>query len=140
MARYDYWTHGVSMAVEDMNPVTLLQRTGRGTVVRQTAGSGNWFHFAVPTPTVVDDEEEIHVVVVAFHAETRNNAIIREVNAWMGGTFLGGDPVGGSTPHVYHPWKMNFRLTGPVVVCLWVDFLQADSEVTFQGAGAGFED
>jgi len=144
MARYDYWTHGVSTAVENMDDVHI-QRFGWGTTVRQHAGGDNWFHFAVPTPTVVDDDETIGLAIMAFHAETKNGAVIKEWHAYMGETPIGSypdfEPTDGTDQHVYRSWRTrNYRVTGPVGMSLRVEFPRDDSEITFQGAGAGFED
>jgi len=140
MARYDFWTHGVSVAVETMDDVTEIVRAGGGTTVFQKAGTRNWYHFAVPTPTLVDDEEKISLKIMAFHGATTNNAVVEVMHAWMGGTKLGEKTVGRTGPGIYDSWPIDSPVYGPLAICLSVYFPQADSSVTFEGAGAGFED
>ena len=49
------WTHGHSMQVEFQDRVFSITRTGYCVAVEGKPGSQNWFHFAVPTPVIVDD-------------------------------------------------------------------------------------
>ncbi|MGH9039994.1 MAG: hypothetical protein ACRDZ3_07175, partial [Acidimicrobiia bacterium] len=74
MSRYDYWTHGVqtfaegpARRIDNNEPVPGLDvcHVGWGTIVKQPAGTTNWFHLGVPTPTIIDDETPLSMVIMA---------------------------------------------------------------------------
>lgn len=49
------WTHGHSMQIEFPDRVESVLRAGFFIRVVPKLNSGNWFHFAIPTPVIVDD-------------------------------------------------------------------------------------
>jgi len=49
------WTHGHSMQIEYPDRVDSVRRAGPFVQVLAHGGSENWFHFAIPTPVIVDD-------------------------------------------------------------------------------------
>ena len=55
MGVYDCWTHGSSVQVEYPDRLQLIVRYGFGTKIRQEHGTSNWFHFAIPTPTIINN-------------------------------------------------------------------------------------
>ena len=138
--RYDYWIHGVSTMVEDAERATDIIHFGSGTTVRQPANTDNWFHIAVPTPTIIDDEEKVGLRVVAFHAKAEN-ADITEWHLYMGKDLVGTRQENW-TGEIYQAWEVgNWALSGPLNLCFRVAFHDSTPQATFtfQGAGAGFE-
>jgi hypothetical protein len=60
------WAHGHSVQPQSPEAIQRLLRTGSGTHVEQVTGGG-WFHFAIPTPVVVNGVRvRIDRVLVAF--------------------------------------------------------------------------
>ncbi len=48
------WTHGHSMQIEFPDRVSSVRRTGFSIRVESKSAQSNWFHFAIPTPVIVD--------------------------------------------------------------------------------------
>ena len=49
------WTHGHSMQIEYPDRVASQRRAGFGINVEGKSNTTNWFHFAIPTPVLVND-------------------------------------------------------------------------------------
>lgn len=156
MSRYDYWIHGVSTFVEDPVPVTLMVHAGYGTLVQQPAGTDNWFHIPLPSPTILDDDSEVAVVRVAFNARVNENACIKAVELWMNDERIsGGAPVEWSGEHLYQElwvgdeWPAGSaapprikHADGGLSLRFRVEFRDGaiPGQITFQGAGAQFDE
>lgn len=52
---YASWIHGHSMQIEYPDRIASQRRAGFSINVEGKAGTGNWFHFAIPTPVIIDD-------------------------------------------------------------------------------------
>src|SRR5512137_2431490 len=58
---YHFWIHGVNVQVEDMEASGLhIVRKGTGAHIRQSRGTSNWFHLAIPTPTQMEGHTYLH--------------------------------------------------------------------------------
>ena len=65
MARYEFWTHGVNVQIEYPDKIVAMtgdersepRRSGWGTLVHQKEDTTNWFHFAIPTPAIINNQE-----------------------------------------------------------------------------------
>lgn len=61
--RFDYWISGVSVQVQTPSAVRQMVRYTWGTDISQDYNkkenkrSENWFHFAIPTPTMLDGDK-----------------------------------------------------------------------------------
>lgn len=156
MSRYDFWTHGVSTFVEDPVPGTVMVHAGYGTLVHQPAGTENWFHIPLPSPTILDSDTEVAVVRVAFRARVNENARIKAVELWRNNEKIsGGDPVEWSDEPIYKAWWVGdewpagsaappriMHSDGGLSLRFRVAFLDGavPGEITFQGAGAQFDE
>jgi len=61
------WVHGTSIAVECPDQIANMQRFGFFTRIVGKPNATNWFHFAIPTPVIVDnDRKEIGPVILRF--------------------------------------------------------------------------
>lgn len=49
------WIHGHSMQIEFPDRVANVRRAGLYIQIDGKSGTTNWFHFAIPTPVIVDD-------------------------------------------------------------------------------------
>lgn len=143
-----FWTHGVNVQVEYTDPERALyiRRAGFGTVIRQKGGTWNWFHFAIPSATKLDDDD-----VDRYHAWLRgcinDHAVIKRVH-------IREAQKGCHCPIIYDSGDINLtgreleesfnipdrRCRGPLVICILVKFQEDDGEVTFTGAGGWFEE
>jgi hypothetical protein len=52
---YASWIHGHSMQIEYPDRVPYQRRTGMSFDLEGQPGTDNWFHFAIPTPVIVND-------------------------------------------------------------------------------------
>lgn len=48
------WVHGHSMQIESEDQLYLIRRTGMSIIIGGNSGNYNWFHFAIPTPVIVN--------------------------------------------------------------------------------------
>jgi hypothetical protein len=146
---YAFWTHGVSVQAEWTDPGRGLsiRRAGWGAEITQPKGTNNWFHFAIPSATQLDDE-----VVDYYHAWLRvnvnNDAAIRRFH------IRHASGPNSACPVIYRNDEMNItgqdtelvfnlddqRCKGPLVMCVYVEFDGDSGKVVFAGAGVHFEE
>ena len=144
---YRFWVHGVDVHVQnEPDRADDIRRNSQGTRIRQNRG-GNWFHFAIPTPTFLDD----HVVNyqnAGLRGKVNGQATIRKVHIWRGGE-----------PRDRRIFKKDYsraealsnrvldesfdfpegRCEDPLVMCIYVEF-ENGGEITFAGAGVRFDE
>lgn len=142
-----FWTHGVDVQVEYTDPGRGLniRRAGWGSAIKQKKGTSNWFHFAIPSATKLNNNN-----VDYYHAWLRgyinNDAVIDRVHVRE--TRLGKDcpAVYDSTPINLTGRELNedfdipdIQCKGPLALCVHVKFEGENGEVIFTGAGGRFE-
>ena len=149
---FRFWTHGVSVFPEYTKEYTgtdnelYMRRSGYGTIIRQKVQTGNWFHFAIPSATELDDDN-----VSYYHAWVRFNintgAVIKYINVHENNSR-------GSSPRIWESGALSItgqdteysinlrdnRCRGPLVISVYVFFEAAGGEVKFTGAGGHFEE
>lgn len=141
---FAFWTHGVAIIPEYTKEYTgddrglRLVRQGYGAKVYQKTGTDNWFHFAIPTPTELDDDTVSYQHAwVRFQINT--SAVVRKITVHQGQTKLVEKSY--SETGVNKELKIELpdaQCTGPLVVCVNVFFEADGGEVIFFGAGAQF--
>jgi hypothetical protein len=142
MGGWDFWTHGSSVQVEYPQVVKFIRRTGYGTVVRQSEKTSNWFHFAIPTPTTIDDDYTVKHYDVFLKGIVNENAKIAKVHVWDGDSRrYKNDNL--SIIGKKFDEKFNIpdnEVNRGLVVCVFVEFLSGTpmGEVRFISAGAKF--
>jgi len=78
------WVHGTSLQVEVPDQIEALQRLGFFTRLTGKPNSTNWFHFAIPTPVIVDgDRKAVGPVILRFRTLSPQ-AIVRDVHIYDG--------------------------------------------------------
>jgi peptidoglycan hydrolase-like protein with peptidoglycan-binding domain len=78
------WTHGTSIQVEDQGAVDSMRRFGFFTRIVGKAGTTNWFHFAIPTPVIVNDvRKSIGPCLLRFQTGG-TAAVVRDVHIYDG--------------------------------------------------------
>ena len=111
-----------------------------------SVGTGNWFHFAIPSATLLDDDN-----VSYYHAWVRfkinTGAVIKRIHVRE-------NSKNSACPHLYDSgpisvtgqdttYSINLpdrQCKGPLVICLYVWFEADDGEIIFTGAGGHFEE
>ena len=145
---FHFWTHGVNVQVEHTDSARGLyvRRAGWGTLIRQKPDTWNWFHFAIPSATKLDNDNVDH-----YHAWLRgrinNHAVINNVH-------IREARPGFDVPIIWNSGLINLtgrnleesfniddrRSRGPLVMCIRVLFEEQGGEVIFTGAGGWFEE
>lgn len=77
------WTHGHSMTIEYPDRVSMLERRGYYIRVRGNQFSWNWFHFAIPTPVIVDNSR-LRVGSILLRFRTGGGTSLKAVHVWDG--------------------------------------------------------
>ena len=86
MARHEFWAHGVDVLIEYPDKIVGMtgdrraepRRSGWGTLVYQKENTSNWFHFAIPTPVIIENQETI-LKFMRIRAEINKAARIDQV-------------------------------------------------------------
>ena len=149
---FHFWTHGVSVVPEFTKEYTgtnnglFLQRAGWGATVRQTRGTDNWFHFAIPSPTWLDDDEVYHPTVWV-RVKVNNGAVIDQVRVHEATGSSANSPIifdSGPINITGQDTQLDFNpggvAQGPLVICVHARFDDESAEIIFAGAGGWFEE
>jgi hypothetical protein len=64
--QYTLWVHGSGVQVQDPSPLTNISRFGSGCEIVMHQFSNAWFHFPIPTPSVIADA---HVRIIQVHLD-----------------------------------------------------------------------
>ena len=81
---YASWIHGHSMQIEYRDRIAAEDRIGWCAWVEGKPGTNNWFHFAIPTPVIINDVRlQIDSVLLVFKTGSID-AIVRDVHVYDG--------------------------------------------------------
>ncbi len=81
---YASWIHGHSMQIEYPDRIASQRRAGFSYDVEGKPGTSNWFHFAVPTPVIINDVRlRIDAVMLRFTTASVD-AFVRDVHVYDG--------------------------------------------------------
>lgn len=145
--RYKFWIHGVDVHVQnEPDSADNIRRNSQGTRIRQNRG-GNWFHFAIPTPTHLKNNEVEHVDAF-LRGKVNGQATIRKVHIWRGGEprdrrifqkdYSPDEALSNRVlDEIYN--LPDEICHDPLVMCIYVEF-ESRGEITFAGAGARFDE
>jgi hypothetical protein len=82
---YASWIHGHSMQIEYPDRIPYQRRTGMSFDIEGLPGTDNWFHFAIPTPVILNDVR-LHAVRVMLCFKTYSiDAFVRDIHVYDGG-------------------------------------------------------
>jgi len=150
---FQFWTHGADVIVEYTKEYTghdndlYMRRAGWGAQIKQKKGTSNWFHFAIPSATKLDDDN-VSLYHAWLRARVNNDAVIDRVHIREAGGPKSNCPL------IYDSGNLNItgqddqfgfnlsdnRCTGPLVMCVYVKFEGNKGEIVFAGAGGWFEE
>ncbi len=78
------WIHGVNIQVEWPWLLEWIYRAGFGTRLKGKPGTTNWFHFAIPTPVIVDSKRyKVDSVMLRFTTGSVAS-IVRHIHVYDG--------------------------------------------------------
>ena len=148
MAQYEFWTHGVNVQIEypdriagrTEEEVGEPRRSGWGTLVYQKENTTNWFHFAIPTPVIINNQEAT-LRFIRFRAEINETARIDMIHFRHDNRIFLSREVNitnRSVDETIQSPKTIIRRS--LALCVHVSFLSGDSRgmVIFKGAGGAF--
>jgi hypothetical protein len=148
MARYEFWTHGVNVQIEYPDSIVGItgderaepRRSGWGTLVYQKENTANWFHFAIPTPALINNQE-VTLRFIRLRAEINETARIDTIHFRHDNRVIFTKEVNITNCSV----DETFQSSGAIIrrglaLCVHISFLPGDTRgmVIFKGAGAGF--
>jgi hypothetical protein len=81
---YASWIHGHSMQIEYPDRIAYQRRTGMSFDIEGKPGTDNWFHFAIPTPVIIDDVRlQVDSVLLCFWTGSID-AFVQHVHVYDG--------------------------------------------------------
>jgi hypothetical protein len=81
---YASWIHGHSMQIEYPDRIANQRRTGMSFDIEGKGGTDNWFHFAIPTPVIINDVRlQVDSVMLCFWTESAD-AFVQHVHVYDG--------------------------------------------------------
>jgi hypothetical protein len=81
---YASWIHGHSMEIEYPDRIAYQRRTGMSFDLEGKPGTINWFHFAIPTPVILNDVRlQADSVLLCFWTGSID-AFLRDVHIYDG--------------------------------------------------------
>jgi hypothetical protein len=83
---YASWIHGQNMQIENPDRLARQLHVGWCTFVEGKPGTENWFHFAVPTPVIINDVRLQADSVMLCFATGSVDAFVRDVHVYDGRT------------------------------------------------------
>ncbi|HSQ85138.1 MAG TPA: DUF6623 family protein [Desulfobacterales bacterium] len=148
MARYEFWIHGVNVQIEYPDNIVGItgderaepRRSGWGTLVHQKENTANWFHFAIPTPALINNQETT-LRFIRLRAEINETARIDTIHFRHDNRVIFTKEVNITNCSV----DETFQSSGAIIrrglaLCVHISFLPGDTRgmVIFKGAGACF--
>lgn len=85
---YASWIHGHSMQIEYPDRIASERRAGFFIMIEGMPGTDNWFHFAIPTPVIINDVRlQPDSVMLCFQTNS-TDALVQHVHVYDGGTII----------------------------------------------------
>ena len=78
------WVHGTSIQIEYPDRIASTRRAGFYTSIVGEPNTTNWFHFAIPTPVIVDGDRKVAGPVILRFRTLSTNAVVRDVHIYDG--------------------------------------------------------
>jgi hypothetical protein len=79
------YIHGTSIQIEIPEQIEFIRRSGSFTRIMGKPNTSNWFHFAIPTPVIVDnDRKQVGPIILRFR--TGSTAVVRDIHIYDGET------------------------------------------------------
>jgi hypothetical protein len=148
MAQYEFWTHGVNVQIEYPDRIVGItgnehaepRRSGWGTLICQKENTTNWFHFAIPTPVIINNQEAT-LKFIRFRAEINETARIDRIHFRHDNRIILSrefNITNCSVDETIQSPKTIIRRS--LALCVHISFLPGDARgmVIFKGAGGGF--
>jgi hypothetical protein len=148
MAQYEFWTHGVNVQIEYPDRIFGItgdefaepRRSGWGTLVYQKENTTNWFHFAIPTPVIINNQEAT-LRFIRLRAEINETARIDMIHFRHDNRIILSREVNITNCSVDETIQSpKTIIQRSLALCVHISFLSGDTRgmVIFKGAGGAF--
>jgi hypothetical protein len=137
VGRQEFWTHGVDATVEYPARAQEIRHAGFGTVVKQSAGTENWIHIAVPS--AAGGDEDAFLRAMRLRATVNENARIDRIHVELDGSLISSRTVSLTDREIDETYQTaDTPVTGGLVLCVHVAFLTGTpiGTITLRSAGA----
>jgi len=102
---YASWIHGHSMQIEYPERLVSQRRAGFSINVEGKSGTTNWFHFAIPTPVIINDVRMRASSVMLRFKTGSVDAFVRDVHVYDGEKLIAAhNGVNLSKDHLFEPF------------------------------------
>jgi peptidoglycan hydrolase-like protein with peptidoglycan-binding domain len=78
------WVHGTAVTVEHPDQIESVRRFGFFTRLIGKPNTTNWFHFAIPTPVIVNNDRKVIGPCMLRFQTGGTNAVVRDVHIYDG--------------------------------------------------------
>ena len=85
---YASWIHGHSMQIEYPERISNMYRAGFCIHVEGWPGTSNWFHFAIPTPVIINDVRLRADSVMLNFKTGSTDAYVKDVHVYDGDSLI----------------------------------------------------
>lgn len=148
MPKYEFWTHGVDIQIEYPENIVgetgdepaAPRRSGWGTLVFQKQNTSNWFHFAIPTPVIMNNQVA-KLLFIRLRAEINSSARIDMIHFRQDNRIFFSQEVNITNRSVDETFPIpETIIRRGLALCIHVSFLPGDTRgmVIFKGAGVAF--
>jgi hypothetical protein len=84
---WEYWTHGISAIVEFPGQVAEIRHNTLGLDLRQRANTDNWLHLALPSPSMLDNND-VFIIDALLKGKSNENARVDRIRISDHGAIL----------------------------------------------------
>ena len=140
MTRYEFWAHGVETVVEFPDRTAEVRHAGWGTLIRQAAGTDNWFHIAIPSAKIIDNSVT-KMCEIRLRAEVNENAQIDLIHFRDDGKLIFSQAVNFMNQNVDEVFPSDdLPIEGGISLCIHVRFLSGSrlGYIIVKSAGGAF--
>ena len=85
---YASWTHGTSLTVEFPSNLESITPAGFYTYLVGKPNTSNWFHFAIPTPVIIDNVRLKIICAILRFRTFSNLAVVKHIHIYDGFTLI----------------------------------------------------
>jgi hypothetical protein len=136
------WIHGHSMQIEYPERVNRVQRKGFSVEVQSGGVAHNWFHFAIPTPVIVDGNR-LTVGSVLIRFKSSGGAVVQAVHVYDGEIKIAARDQLTLNPTNWHVERVdvpsNPEIRWGLGISVQVGFGPDGGEIEFSAAGCDFK-
>ena len=139
MVTYEFWTHGVDTVVEFPNRAAEVRHAGWGTLIRQAAGTDNWFHIAIPSAKIINNPAKMREI--RLRAEVNECARIDLIHFRDDGKLIFSKAVSFTNGIVDEVFQSDdLPIEGGISLCIHVTFLSGSclGHIMVRSAGGAF--